>query len=128
MIPENKFNNSSHSLLWEYLDAGSSVKKQGVVLPHSEKILTLDDICRKILSTNNHKNHLTAQLSNRFTDGGKRLRSKKVSISNQILQATERLGILKKAHGMLLDGPFYNPLAITEYLNKEGVKSYCAIM
>lgn len=74
-----------------------------VILPKSEKLLTLSAINQKIAKALHHIKHLGEQLSDRNTHGGKCHRSKQTMINNQISLASKRLGLLESAQQIILD-------------------------
>jgi hypothetical protein len=69
----------------------------GVVLPHSDKLLSAQDIDKKIENTKKHIFHLTQQLPNRATHGGKRFRARVISLQDQISLSTQKFELLQMA-------------------------------
>lgn len=75
----------------------SSIEMSGVVLPHTNKVLSESEIDRKIQKAQNHIAHLNNGLSQRKTHGGKGFRAKRISLQDQISEATARLNLLQTA-------------------------------
>lgn len=73
----------------------SSGQMVGVILPHSEKILSSQDLDRKIAKEKGHIERLSSQLHQ--AHGGKALRSRRISLQNQIFLASDRLTLLQVA-------------------------------
>lgn len=70
----------------------------GVILPHSNKFLTFQDIDERIKKTRDHINHLTQSVSHRqHTHGGKGYRARRVTVQNQIVLASKKLELLQSA-------------------------------
>lgn len=80
----------------------------GVVLPHSAKLRSSQEIDAKIEKTKRHLEYLTAQLPLRTTHGGKNFRAKKISLRDQISLASEELFQLRKAEKLLLEYSFFH--------------------
>jgi len=91
------FNNTSKILPY------SSGQTIGVILPHSDKILSAQNIDQKIKRATRHIDHLTAQLSHRNTHGGTRFRGRQISLKDQISVTSEWLSMLKTAKTMQLE-------------------------
>ncbi|MGD2169620.1 MAG: hypothetical protein PVI40_05225 [Chlamydiota bacterium] len=85
------YNNTSRVLPY------SSGQITGVILPRSEKILTYQDVDFRIEKVKKQIQHLTAQLPQRKTHGGKAFRAKKISLQQQISLASDRLNLLQTA-------------------------------
>jgi hypothetical protein len=69
----------------------------GVILPHSEKILSEKEIDAKIQTAKGEIDYLTNSLASRTTHGGARYRARQISIKSQIGLANERLELLTSA-------------------------------
>lgn len=82
------FNNTSSVLPF------FSEQKLGVILPLSEKVLSSDDIDKKIEKVKLHIEHLFAQLPDH---GGKRSRIVHRSIRDQISLSSDKIELLQKA-------------------------------
>ena len=93
------FNMSSRIVLHE----DRSTHQFGVILPHSGKVLSDQDLDARISKTVGHLEYLANAQAHRNTHGGKRFRSRKVSNLSQRQQASERLQTLQKAKQMLAD-------------------------
>lgn len=87
------FNNTSKVLP----QTNPQTLEQGVVLPHSSKIISENDIDSRINKTKNHINHLSESQAHRKTHGGKRFRARQISIRNQIEIASKQLTLLNEA-------------------------------
>ena len=74
---------------------------EGVILPHSGKVLTLQDIDKKISKMKGHIAHLDGQLSERQTHGGKGFRTRQISLLDQRAIASSRLDLLQQAESIL---------------------------
>ena len=74
----------------------------GVILPHSDNVLNAQNLEKKILKARAHINHLTAKTPNKGSHGGKRFRAKRISIQNQISDASQRLNVLQMAKAAIL--------------------------
>lgn len=86
-------NNTSKILPYTQPDSLMS----GVILPHSDKVLSSSDIDKKIEKTKSHISHLNGSLAHRNTHGGKRFRAKNISIKDLISSASKRLVLLESA-------------------------------
>jgi hypothetical protein len=75
----------------------SSGQMTGVILSHSEKVLSAQDLDKKIEKAKGQIEHLTAQLPHRNTHGGKGFRAKKISLQDQISLISDRLTMLQMA-------------------------------
>lgn len=86
-------NNTSKIL--SYIQPDSLIN--GVLLPHSDKVLSLSDIDKKVEKTKSHISHLSGSFAHRNTYGGKSFRAKNMSIKDQISSASKRLELLESA-------------------------------
>jgi len=75
----------------------SSPLLSGVMLPHSEKVLTASDLDKKIQKLRHHIEHLNGSIAHRKTHGGRHFRDRKISIQNQIDLANQKLNLYEKA-------------------------------
>lgn len=87
------FNNTTRVLLYESPDRSI----RGVILPRSDKVLSLQDLDEKIKRATSHIAHLTSQLPSRATHGGTAFRAKNISLKDGISAAAERLHLLQEA-------------------------------
>ena len=75
----------------------SSGSLYGVILPHSEKVLTSSDLDKKIEKTRHHIEHLNGSIASRKTHGGRHFRDRKISILTQVDIANKKLELYEKA-------------------------------
>lgn len=75
----------------------SSIGLNGVILPHSSRVLFESDIDSKIQKAKNQIQHLSNAQANRTTHGGKRFRVRQIALKNQTDSAVERLALLQDA-------------------------------
>ncbi len=87
------FNNTSKILPYTQPDS----LMNGVILPHSDKVLSSSDIDKKVEKTKSHISYLSGGLAHRNTHGGKSFRAKNISIKDQISSASKRLELLESA-------------------------------
>lgn len=81
------FNNTSRVKLYTY------EQSTWVILPMSERVLSSEEIDKKIEKMKSHISHLSA-LSHNKTHGGKRFRAVQISLHNQMSSAKDRLNLL----------------------------------
>lgn len=66
-------------------------------MPYSDKVLTETQLEEKIEKLRSHIEHLTNQIAQRNTHGGKRFRHRKISLQDQRITSTKELDLLVKA-------------------------------
>lgn len=88
------FNNST-----KIIPASGSVI--GVLMPYSDKVLTVTEIDAKIQKAKGEIDYLTKGLASRITHGGKRFRARQISIKSRIGLASERLTLLASAKAII---------------------------
>lgn len=93
------FNNNSRTLS----QTNAQAQENGVILPHSGKVLFEKDIDLKIKKTKSHISHLTGAKAHRTTHGGKRFQARQISLRNQIQNASKRLTLLNKAKVIIVN-------------------------
>ncbi len=93
----------------------------GFILPHSDKVLTSEDIDRKIKRTEERIVKLTQGMPHRNTHGGKSFRAEKRAAQDQVSLASQRLKLLNRAkfHFIKKDTP-YATQRIMSLINKSG--------
>ncbi len=69
----------------------------GVILPRSNKLLSSDELDKKIEKTRSHILYLAKQVPERNTHGGKNFRVHQASVHDQISTACKRLNLLQAA-------------------------------
>lgn len=91
------FNNSSSPV------ASCQNQTNFVLLPHSDKLLSRQDIDKKITKIEGHISKLSAAQAHRRTHGSKGFRSRQISLQAQIDTSNERMAMLKLAKDLLRD-------------------------
>lgn len=87
------FNNTSKILPYFAPDTST----HGVILPHSSRVLSANDINTKIEKTISHIGHLHNAQSHRNSDGGKGLRQRRASLQEHTETFSQRLALLTSA-------------------------------
>jgi len=68
-----------------------------VVFSNSEKAFSLQELEKKLLKTLRHIEHLADQICHKNTHGGKRFRTRQISLKDQIESSIERFDLLRTA-------------------------------
>lgn len=92
------FNNTSKVV--PYTTPGTY--ENGVILPHSARVLFEHDIDRKIAKTQGHISHLSSAQSHRNTHGGKRFRARQISLKDQVQYFSTELTLLASAKEIIV--------------------------
>jgi hypothetical protein len=76
--------------------------RNGVILPHSDRVLFLSDVNSQIQRAKSQIDHLTYAQSHRNTHGGKRFRAKQISLRDQVDSCSKRLTLLTSAQDVIV--------------------------
>ncbi len=111
------FNNTSKIVPYTTPDTYGN----GVVLPHSSKVLFEHDIDKKIEKTKGHISHLSNSQSHRNTHGGKRFRARQISLKDQVQYFSKELTLLTSAKEIIVKLNKQSKPPLTETLAKNSV-------